>query len=133
MKQAIVLIAALAGAGSLPLAVHFSPQNDSHEAGTAVLTAANNATRITITINNEPHEAIQPANVHAGNCAFVEQIRYPLTNVRNGHSTTIVPISLHELTSTPNVIVIQDSPASLHAAKDYKYVSCAPITISAQP
>lgn len=111
----------------LAITVHLSPQNDSGEAGTARLIASGPATRISISVQGEPRGAVQPANIHAGRCDSVERIHYGLTDVRAGASTSIVHASLKTLTSGAYAIVLQDSPASLRAAKEYKYVSCGEI------
>jgi hypothetical protein len=107
--------------------IRLSAQNDSREAGTAKLESLGRTTRVTITVTGEPPGAVQPANVHAGRCDSVERIRYPLNNALKGRSTSIVPESLGNLRKGPYAIVLQDSPASLRAAKEYKYVSCGSI------
>jgi hypothetical protein len=102
-------------------------QNDSLQNGTASLSAVPDGTRVTIAISGEPAGAVEPANIHDGTCEAVQAIRYGLPSVRNGRSTTILPISYTKILRGRSAIVVQASPASLHAAKEYKYVSCGPI------
>ena len=58
----------------------------------------------------------------------VEAIRYVLSNVRGGRSTTLLDVPLARLTTGRLIVNIQESPASLHAAKDARSVSCGSIT-----
>jgi hypothetical protein len=78
-------------------------------------------------VTGEPTDALQPANVHAGDCAAVAQIRYVLRDVRNGKSTSVIAIPLQTLANGNYAIVLQGSHASLRAAKEYRYVSCGRI------
>jgi len=128
MKELFLVLAVATAVPSLT--VRFSPQNDSHESGVAVLSADGNATRVIITLSGEPRDGVQPANLHAGTCDAVAAIRFPLSDVRAGRSVSRVAVPLHALRSAPYVIVVQDSPASLHAAKDYKYVTCATVGLA---
>jgi hypothetical protein len=110
-----------------PIVVRLTAQNDSHEIGTAIVSAAGRTARITISVTGEPRKATQPARIHVGTCDAVAQTDYILNNVRDGHSQTILAVSLTTLETRTYVIVLEDSPMSLHAAKEYKYVSCGPI------
>ncbi len=101
------------------------PENGSQQMGTATLVPHNHATQIRVVLRGEPVGAVEPANVHAGTCDAVAQIRYPLHDVRNGHSTSTVSAPLTALRHAGYVIAVQASPASLRAAKEYHYVSCA--------
>jgi hypothetical protein len=111
----------------LAFTVRLTAQNDSKETGIATFVPVSHGTRVTIVVTGEPSRAVQPANIHIGRCDSVERIRYSLNPVLNGHSTSVVADSLANLRSGAHVVVLQDSPASLRAAKEYKYVSCGPI------
>ncbi|MGZ3499048.1 MAG: hypothetical protein ACXWNK_17590 [Vulcanimicrobiaceae bacterium] len=126
MNVFLILAAAIATAVT-PVTIPLTAQNDSHEIGTAMLAPAGDATRITIAITGEPRDGVQPANIHVGSCAAVAQVRYILQDVRDGRSTTVVPVPLAILARGSYVIVLQGSPASLRAAKEYRYVSCGAI------
>lgn len=123
------LLAAAAGAVSPPptSVVHLQPQNGSGEAGTALLRAVGRSTTIVIVVAGEAASDTQPANLHAGSCYGVEAIRYGLSDVRGGRSTTVLGVPLEHLTTGRLVVDIQESPASLHAAKDARSVSCGSI------
>jgi hypothetical protein len=109
------------------ITVRLVARNGSGETGTAVLIPDGPMTRIVIAMRGEPRGASQPAMIHAGTCTSVERARYALRNVFDGRSTTTIPVPLSSLTDGRFVINLQDSSASLRAAKDYRYVSCGVI------
>jgi hypothetical protein len=106
------------------LRVPLMPLNNSGETGAALIASIGRSTRIAIDLHGEPTDASQPANVHDGTCHSVAAIRYPLNDVRNGQSTSLIPVTLAKLLVGRYVINVQSSAASLRAPKDYHYVSC---------
>jgi hypothetical protein len=108
--------------------VKLQPQNASGEAGTALLVAVGKRTQVVIVVAGETAADTQPANVHSGTCYGVERIRYVLSDVRGGRSTTLLDVPFARLTTGRLIVNIQESPASLHAAKDARSVSCGSIT-----
>jgi len=132
LGSALLAVAADAAAPPRTTVVQLQPQNGSGEAGTALLLAVGRSTRIVIVVAGEAAADTQPANLHAGSCNGVEAIRYGLSDVRGGSSTTVLGIPLERLTTGRLVVDIQESPASLHAAKDARSVSCG-IIPRAQP
>jgi len=120
----IAAFATMVAINPLQAVIRLDAQNESRETGTATLVPRGNATRVTIVVSGEPQNAVQPANIHLGSCDSVRQIGYRLQDVRDGRSTTLLPASLAALMRHRYVIVLQESPASLRAAKDYRYVSC---------
>jgi hypothetical protein len=110
-----------AGAGTLT--VQLSEQSGSGESGTATFTAEGNKTRVVIDVTNGT-DAGQPAHIHQGSCANLDpQPAYPLQNVVNGKSTSIVPAPLDELESSPGFAVnVHKSQSDLMT-----YVSCGDI------
>jgi hypothetical protein len=122
------LLAAAVGAPPQTNVVQLQPQNASGEAGTALLVAVGKRTQVVIVVAGEVAADTQPANLHSGSCYGVETIRYVLSDVRGGRSTTLLDVPLARLTTGRLIVNIQESPASLHAAKDARSVSCGSIT-----
>jgi hypothetical protein len=119
------MVALLAALGAVIVRLH--AQNGSEETGSAVLTPLGGQTRVAITVTGEPADAIQPANLHLGNCNDIETIRHPLHDVRDGRSTTLLAVPIGALTTGLLIIDLQGSPQSLYAAKDARSVSCGAI------
>jgi hypothetical protein len=135
-KVAILAIAALAlmafSAGGTyaqppkPYAIQLYEQNGSGESGTATLTdMGNGQTHVVLNISNAPGVE-QPAHIHKGTCANLDPTpAYGLTNVTNGQSDTMVPVSLDTLTNGAFAINVHKS------AEEAKiYVACGDIHAS---
>ena len=72
-----------------------SSLNGSGEKGTVQLAAvAGNKTEVTITLTGEPALASQPAHIHTGACPTPGGVKWPLSNVIHGSSTTVVDAPL---------------------------------------
>jgi hypothetical protein len=80
----------------LPVTVPLMEQNKSGQSGNAVITVENGKVKVTVNLSN-PSADPQPAHIHFGSCANIGQVKYPLNNVVNGHSETLLDISIHEL------------------------------------
>jgi hypothetical protein len=96
----IGLALALAGcAGQQPSrTVELATLNDSGVTGSAVLTdLGDGTTRVEVDVDPAGHPDM-PAHIHPGTCVnLVPQPRYPLQNVIEGVSTTVVEVTLEEL------------------------------------
>ena len=106
--------------------VTMNAQNGSGEDGSATLTQTADGVVVLITLKNAP-AADQPAHIHPGTCANLTPApKYPLTNVANGMSRTIVKgVTLQQLTSGTFAINVHKSTADLGT-----YVSCGDIKTS---
>ncbi|MGI8553560.1 MAG: hypothetical protein ACR2PL_22660 [Dehalococcoidia bacterium] len=104
---AVSLLFLLVGHGSTSVALAqgahtvtltFGPGRDATQAGTVILTQAG-ATQTTVTLSMQPGDAglPQPAHIHEGGCPGVGAIKYPLSNVVAGMSTTTVDVPLQAL------------------------------------
>jgi hypothetical protein len=72
-------------------------QSGSGQSGTATLTGGRGRhTKVEIELANSPGDA-QPAHIHSGTCEQLGNIDYPLTDVRDGASETVVNESLSHL------------------------------------
>jgi hypothetical protein len=98
LLAALVLGAAISGCSGLaaaplgtPTTIHMKQQSGSGQIGTATLRNVAGGVQVDISIANEPHGASEPAHIHTGSCAVLTPAPYlVLSNVVNGHSTTII-------------------------------------------
>src|SRR4051794_717549 len=130
-KAAVVLFAALLLVAWGPLG-HVSAQgkvvrvtlideNGSGEDGSAQLTdQGDGTTKVELIMLNAPEGAVQPAHIHKGTCATLDPApAYPLNNVTDGKSTTVVKVALADLAKDKYAINVHKS-----AAEATVYVSC---------
>jgi hypothetical protein len=103
-------------------------ENGSGEDGSAQLTdQGDNTTKVELLMLNAPDGAVQPAHIHKGSCANLDpNPAYPLNNITDGKSTTVVNVSLTELTSEKYAINVHKSAAEISV-----YVSCGNLPVGA--
>ena len=96
-------------------------ENGSGEDGSAQLTdLGDGTTRVELLMLNAPEGAEQPAHIHKGTCTTLDpKPAYPLETVKEGKSTTIVKVTLADLTKEKYAINVHKS-----AAEASIYVSC---------
>lgn len=95
-------------------------QNDSNESGKATLTSEGDNTKVVLEMNGTPTTTPQPAHIHLGACPTPGAVKYPLTNVVNGKSTSVINVTLEMLkASLPLAINVHKS-----ADEASVYVSC---------
>jgi len=126
MRRLLPAVAAvtLLAAGSVlaqaeaPVTVSLKEQNKSGETGSATFTPQGNKTQVVLELKGGPADA-QPAHIHAGTCAKLDPTpKYPLQNVVNGKSTTVLDVPMKQLMATGAVNVHK-------SAQDVKtYVAC---------
>ncbi len=85
--------AMMSGEMTVPLAM----ENKSGESGTATLKETTGQVTVTIALTGYPADIAQPAHIHVGSCPGVGAVKYPLTSVVNGKSTTVLPVTLAAL------------------------------------
>ena len=120
--------ASTAGAqGARTATVTLSPENNSGITGTATLTdMGNGQTQVSVRIT--PTSGDHPAHIHSGNCGpTLGAVVYPLTNVQNGTSTTVVETSLADVQTGGFAINLHESPTNIPT-----YVACGNILAAAQ-
>jgi hypothetical protein len=95
--------------------------NDSGVTGTVVLTAVDDRrTRVEIRVDPAGHPDM-PSHIHPGTCAnLVPQPKYPLQNVKDGHSTTVITASFTDLLAGDLAVNIHKSNEDLKT-----YTACA--------
>src|SRR5690348_8850839 len=135
-KLAIVLFVALLAVGVAPLRqtaaagkvvrITLIDENGSGEDGSAQLTdQGDNTTKVELLMLNAPEGAVQPAHLHKGSCANLDpNPAYPLNSVTEGKSTTVVNVSLTDLTSEKYAINVHKSAAEISV-----YVSCGNLPV----
>ena len=79
--------------------LNLAEQNDSGEMGTISLVETNGQVMVTLTTQGAPEEVPQPAHIHTGSCPDVGGVAYPLTNVVNGESETLLDVTMEQLES----------------------------------
>lgn len=75
---------------STTMTVPLAAQNDSEQTGTATFTESNGQTTVVVNVSNAPEGVEQPAHIHTGACPTPGGIVYPLTNLVNGTSETVL-------------------------------------------
>jgi hypothetical protein len=126
LVAALTLVAVPRGgafAQSMDTAVKLAAQNGSGEDGSATITAmGDNQIKITIKVANGTATP-QPAHIHKGTCANLDPVpAYPLNNVVNGMSETVVNVGMAQLAQGQYAINIHKSAAEVST-----YVSCGDI------
>lgn len=97
----------------------FMPGRDATQPGTVTLTANGNQTTVTLDMTPGATGVEQPAHIHVGACPGVGAIKYPLTNVVDGKSTTTVDTPLMDLLNGQYAINVHKGPgadASIYTA-----------------
>src|SRR5436190_7489421 len=130
-KLAVILLLALLAFSFGPTAhgyaqgkvvrVSLIDENGSGEDGSAQLSdMGDGTTKVELIMLNAPEGADQPAHIHKGTCANLDPTpAYPLNDVKQSKSTTIVKVALAELTKEKYAINVHKS-----AAEASVYVSC---------
>lgn len=85
------------GTSSNEMKVNLVGENNSGESGTAVLKEENGKTTVTINLTGFQTGGPQPAHVHMGACPGVGDIKYPLKDIVNGQSVTVLSATLTEI------------------------------------
>lgn len=99
---AVIMLATLISAcqatsAGPPRTIALETLNDSGVTGTVAFSDVNGRTRVDVAVDPAGNPDM-PAHIHPGTCAeLVPQPKFPLENVRNGTSTTVVPSSITEL------------------------------------
>jgi hypothetical protein len=109
--------------GGRIVTLQLAEQNKSKERGTAKLSAEGGKTRVELSLSGTPKGVAQPAHVHEGSCPNPDpKPKYPLSNVVDGKSSTLIDASLDSLTSGKHAINVHKSAEELKV-----YVACGDI------
>mgnify|MGYP001567902291 CR=1 FL=1 len=77
--------------------VTLAEENKSGQAGTAVLEETDGKVKVTIDLTGTKYKEAQPAHIHIGVCPGVGAVKYPLTSVVAGKSTTVLMVTMADL------------------------------------
>lgn len=87
------------------LTIQLSPQNNSGQSGTATLTDLGDGTTKVVLNLTDLGATPQPVHIHDGTCATLNPTpKYPLTNMVNGKSETVVKVAMGQLLAQPFAI-----------------------------
>jgi hypothetical protein len=106
--------------------VTMNAQNNSGQTGAAaIVDAGNGQVAVAINVTAGATGVGQPAHIHKGTCANLDpKPLYPLTDVMNGTSETIVNVSLADLSAGQYAINVHKSGTEAST-----YVSCGDIAV----
>ena len=105
-----------------PVTVDLAEQNDSGQSGQATLTSEGEQTSVVLELDNAP-AVPQPVHIHEGTCEELNPTpQFPLENLSEGASETVVDVPLAELQEGEFAI-------NAHASEDdvETYVACGAI------
>jgi hypothetical protein len=98
-------------------------QNNSGQTGKAVLRAAGDETVVTVTVTPSAEGATQPIHIHAGTCATLGRVEFPLTAMVDGISVTTVKAKLSDILSQTRAINVHKSTTQASI-----YTSCGDLS-----
>ncbi len=105
--------------------VTLDSQNKSNEAGTATLQEVNGKVVVTLSLTGFPVGVTQPAHIHVGSCPNPGAVKFPLTSLVNGQSTTTIDTTLADLKALgPIAVNVHKS-----VAQSSVYYSCGDISL----
>lgn len=100
--------------------VTLAEQNESGELSIATINEEEGKTKLSLHMLGEPDDVNQPVHIHTGACPIPGAIIYPLTNVVDGESETILDISYDNLVAKQSLAInVHKSQAEANV-----YVSC---------
>lgn len=104
--------------------VELKALNNSGQTGTAILSPeGSNKTKVVIEMSGIPAGAVEPVHIHMGTCDKLNPApKWPLQSIKDGHSTTIVPVSMGTILKDKTAINVHKSPTDI-----VTYVSCGDI------
>ena len=98
--------------------------NASGENGTVTLIAASDKqTKVVITLTGEGAANAEPAHIHLGSCPNPGAVKWPLSNVIHGASTTLVNAPISQINKAGFAVNVHQSIVKIN-----HYVACGNIT-----
>lgn len=123
-------IALYTSCGNIPQGVvaTLGPGRDESQPGAAALVARGNQTEVIISIAPGPPGVGQPVHIHEGTCPGVGAVAFPLSNVVDGTSTTLLDTPLSAVATGTRSINVHKSQEEIQL-----YVSCGAISVAQEP
>lgn len=109
--------------GAASITINLGPGRDGDQTpATATLNAQGTKTEVVLTIKPAAAGVSQPVHIHEGACPGVGAVKFPLTNIVDGKSTTVVDAQLKDLLTGGFSINAHESTTNAG-----KYVACGGI------
>jgi hypothetical protein len=104
--------------------VQLQAQNNSGMTGTAYFSEAENAqTKVVLLMAGVPSSVARPVHIHAGGCPTPGKVEFPLADIVEGKSETLIPVDFPRLADRlPLAVNVHKSFAELT-----QYVACGDI------
>lgn len=100
--------------GQSPITVQLQPKGNSGVSGTATLTPKGNQTQVVVQLKGDISNIPQPAHFHSGTCDKLDpKPKFPLADVVNGTSSSVIAATVSELTSAQYTINVHKSAAEI--------------------
>jgi hypothetical protein len=97
-----------------PITVQLQPKGNSGVSGTATLTPQGKQTRVVVQLKGPASNVAQPAHFHSGTCDKLDpKPKFPLADLVNGTSTSVVSAPVSELASGKYTINVHKSAAEV--------------------
>jgi Cu/Zn superoxide dismutase len=98
-------------------------QNNSGQTGTVTVSDEGGKTKVVVQIT-PPSSVEQPAHIHSGDCTTPGAVKYPLSNVVNGRSETVLAANMHFIHGQSPLIL------NVHKSKQESniYSACGDLT-----
>lgn len=123
---ALVIVFPAAAADGDQLKVPFTAQNDSGITGTANFVEQSGKTTVTIDLVGTAADSDHPSHIHVGTCENLDPApTYPLNDIIDGHSETVVDVTIATLLASPFAVNVHKSAEEIST-----YVACANIVAS---
>lgn len=108
-----------------PISIKLASQNNSGQTGQVIFQEVGGQVKVSLVTTGGKFAAPQPAHIHVGSCPTPGAVKYPLTNVSNGVSDTVLDVDLNTL--------IQLGPLAINVHKSETesgvYTSCGNLTV----
>lgn len=103
-----------------PKTIELKQIDASGQSGSAVFEAQGESTKVTLTMVGKKRTTAQPAHIHTGKCPTPGDVKYPLNNVVDGKSETVVAVKFEDLftSALPLAVNVHESveKASVYTA-----------------
>jgi hypothetical protein len=109
--------------GVMPTYINLSAQNNSGISGKAIITKIDGRAQVRLELTGAAYGLPRPAHVHVGSCANIGAVKYPLSDVITGNSTTYLSVTLDQMKAElPLAINVHQSIAEVGT-----YVACGDV------
>ncbi len=104
-----------------PKTIKLGQLGASGQSGTAVFESQGDKTKVTLSMVGKARTSPQPAHIHEGECPKPGDVKYPLNNVVNGKSETVIAVKFEDLFTTllPLAVNVHES-----VEKSSVYTAC---------